>query len=320
MANLQFRRAGDDSFDFAWSVCSRNIGTSGKRTEFLKEWPSFENKFIIQIDGKDIGWFSCNRNETELTIENLHVLPEDRGITLIVLNLLVLDGNRSQRTVLLRTRKDDPLETLFRREGFSSKSSGAHVIIDISSQLEHWHRKEADKYVLPWDKATEKPRPGFPSLAIKYAKTEDFEFAWNVYSRKAGPSARRAKFAEEWKQRDDKFLIQLDGKDIGWFSCERTNTQLAVDNLHIAPGNPGVPSTILNVLVADAQNHKQKVTLRLLKVDSALEFFRRENFPILENAADETTIDVSPRLGNWSRIWSSKAIEIPWAKIQEESK
>jgi hypothetical protein len=163
-----------------------------------------------------------------------------------------------------------------------------------------------------------------PSLEFRAAKADDFEFAWTVYAKRVGPlikgwanESEKARFILKWGAGDN-YIVQLDGENIGWFSCVSTSASLTVDNLHLSPGYRGVPSIVLNILVLDGRDQKQKVMLHALENDPTIDFFKDEGFPIVEGPANEVTIDVSFALDHWHRIWGKKT-ELPWHQKVRQS-
>lgn len=297
------------------------------KTNFARRWRALDNKCIVQLDDEDIGWFSCTISKTQLTVENLHFLGRNRGVPSIVLNILVLDARGRDQKALLRLSKRDSMMTLFRGKDFPIvEDSGDQVTIDISFQVLHWHRTGGEKWLLPWNKnASSTQAPDMPMLEYREATADDFNFAWNVYAENVRPliggwaqHEQQAKFAQEWRNHDNKCIIRLDGEDIGWLSCVMGDAQVTVDNLHFLAGHPGIPSAVLNALVLDAHNRGRKVSLRLFRNDLAINFFKIEDFPMEESADGRVTIDVSFQLSHWRRLWKKK-IELPWTQRLEES-
>lgn len=158
-----------------------------------------------------------------------------------------------------------------------------------------------------------------PHLEFRKASADESDFAWSIYKQRISSfrsdwkdETERRTFNRNWNEHDNKCIIKLDGENIGWFSCVMSDKQIIVENLHVSPGNKGIPSLVLNILVLDGRQHDQKVSLRSLKNDPAIGVFTSQGFPT-ETDGDHVTVDVSGTLEQWHKIWS-KSMDLPWRK------
>ena len=159
-----------------------------------------------------------------------------------------------------------------------------------------------------------------PVLEFRDTSDDDFEFAFDTYAKKFSPLSRgwdhekaRKEFTRRWSEHDNKYIVQLDGKSIGWFSCVITKREVIVDNLHFAKGNAGFPSLVLNIILLEGQEHNQEVSLRLSKDDPAIDFFKGEGFPMAKGADGQVTVDATSQLHHWHRL-GGKKLGLPWNK------
>ncbi|MEM7069059.1 MAG: GNAT family N-acetyltransferase [Pseudomonadota bacterium] len=94
---------------------------------------------IITLKGKDIGWYQVSVTETELCLDQIHLLEEARcsGIGTQIINKVIDEATRKGRDVSLSLVKGNPSRALYERLGFR--------LVDEDETKFHMLRRLANK-------------------------------------------------------------------------------------------------------------------------------------------------------------------------------
>lgn len=80
-----------------------------------------ETEQIIVLHGEDIGLVSVRRNQDELFIENIEILPEfqNQGVGTFIISRVIEEAHRQNCSVALQVLKVNPAQRLYGRLGFT---------------------------------------------------------------------------------------------------------------------------------------------------------------------------------------------------------
>lgn len=83
-------------------------------------------------------------------------------------------------------------------------------------------------------------------------------------------------------------IIQLDGQDIGCLAIERHPTHLQLTKLYLLPQfqRQGIGTFLVQQLIAEAKQRQLPLRLRVLAVNPAYQFYRRQGFVVHEQTTE----------------------------------
>jgi GNAT superfamily N-acetyltransferase len=75
---------------------------------------------IITLDGADVGWLQVSESNTEITLNQIHIIAElrSRGIGSRLIRELLADAESKRKPVVLSVVRTNPALALYRRLGF----------------------------------------------------------------------------------------------------------------------------------------------------------------------------------------------------------
>ena len=103
-------------------------------------------------------------------------------------------------------------------------------------------------------------------------------------------------FARQWALGEVR-IITVNQRDIGWMQLRSEREATVLLNLFILPEQQrrGFGSAILQQLLAQAKKQGKAVTLSIMKLNRALDFYRRHGFAIVHEGPHELSLRFEPR-------------------------
>ena len=127
----KLRPATWDDFEFLYNVLRTTMrehveriwhwNDQWQREYFQINFNPDENQIIV-LDGKDIGVFGTRRQDDEIYLARIYILPDyqNQGIGTLLLKSLLGQAALEGRAVALRVLKGNPARRLYERLGFET--------------------------------------------------------------------------------------------------------------------------------------------------------------------------------------------------------
>jgi len=126
---ISLRPATSEDFDFLYNLRRATMQHYVAQTWGWNEawqWNYFQQHFnpeecqIIRFQGKDIGVLSVRKQETEVFLKFIEVLPEyqNQGIGTVVIKSILEEAHHTGQPVGLQVLKVNPARSLYERLGF----------------------------------------------------------------------------------------------------------------------------------------------------------------------------------------------------------
>jgi len=129
------------------------------------------------------------------------------------------------------------------------------------------------------------------TVKLRDARPEDFEFAralyfetmrWVIERLFGWDQAREENNFEQFFRLDEVRIIQSDGRDAGWVQERRTEDAIYLGSLYVAPSmqRRGIGTQVLRGVLERAASQSKAVTLAVVKINPALQFYEKHGFRI----------------------------------------
>ena|SRR5437868_12191253 len=128
-------------------------------------------------------------------------------------------------------------------------------------------------------------------IKLRAASNEDFALARNVYfetmrwiiDRLFGwDQAREEKNFAQFFKLDEVRIITADARDVGWIQEQVDGTTINLGSFYITPAMQryGIGTQVLQALLAQAKSQSKAITLSVVKINPALQFYEKHGFRI----------------------------------------
>ena len=128
-------------------------------------------------------------------------------------------------------------------------------------------------------------------IKLRTASNEDFAFARKVYfetmrwiiDRLFGwDQAREEKNFAQFFKLDEVRIITADARDVGWIQEQVDGTTINLGSFYITPAMQryGIGTQVLQALLAQAKSQSKAITLSVVKINPALQFYEKHGFRI----------------------------------------
>jgi GNAT superfamily N-acetyltransferase len=81
---------------------------------------------------------------------------------------------------------------------------------------------------------------------------------------------------------DEVRIITADGQDVGWIQQQVEHTSINLGSFYVAPAmqRQGVGTQVLQLLLTNARNQAKTITLAVVKINPAVQFYAKHGFRI----------------------------------------
>ena len=133
--DIRLRQAITADADFIYQVVETTMrayveqvwGTFSEETNRENIAKSIASRIysIIEVDGRDIGVFAVEREETHIQLAQIFILPshQNRGIGTMLVRTLIEEARAARKPLRLRVLSVNPARKLYEREGFRVTST-----------------------------------------------------------------------------------------------------------------------------------------------------------------------------------------------------
>ena len=92
-------------------------------------------------------------------------------------------------------------------------------------------------------------------------------------------------------------VIELDGDEIGALAVERHDTHIQLTQLYVLPAhqNRGIGTHLVRQLIAEAQDARKPLRLRVLSVNPARKLYERLGFRVVSQTPERFFMELSPQ-------------------------
>ena len=131
------------------------------------------------------------------------------------------------------------------------------------------------------------------NIALRPASDNDVAFARSVYFATMRESIehlfgweqseQEKKFAQFFKL-DEVRIITADGRDVGWIQEQISEKSFNLGSFYVAPTmqGQGIGTKVLRTLLEQAASESKVMTLAVLKINSARQFYEKHGFRITQ--------------------------------------
>ncbi len=118
---------------------------------------------------------------------------------------------------------------------------------------------------------------------ILFARTTYFDTMRWIIERLFGWDEQREeeKFVAQFNAAASQIIV-ADGKDVGWLQAQEKEAALWLQSLYVIPvmQRQGIGAEVLTTLIERAHTEAKAVTLSVVKINPALQFYERHGFKI----------------------------------------
>lgn len=130
------------------------------------------------------------------------------------------------------------------------------------------------------------------NVALRTAGDDDVAFARNLYFATMREIIERL-FGWEQSQQEKKFaqffrleevrIITANGRDVGWIQEQISEKRINLGSFYVAPTmqGQGIGTKVLRMLLERAASESKIVTLAVVKINSACQFYEKHGFRII---------------------------------------
>ena len=144
------------------------------------------------------------------------------------------------------------------------------------------------------------------NIRLRAAGDADFAFARSVYfetmrwiiERLSGwDQVREDQNFAQFFQLDEVRIITVDDQDVGWIQEQAENTTINLGSFYVAPvmQRRGVGTRVLEMLLARARNEAKAITLAVVKINPAVQFYEKHGFRITHEDEHKYYMRADPR-------------------------
>jgi ribosomal protein S18 acetylase RimI-like enzyme len=129
------------------------------------------------------------------------------------------------------------------------------------------------------------------NIGLRTACDKDFAFARDVYfetmrwiiERLFGwDLAREEKHFAQFFKLEEVRIITANEQEVGWIQEQVEDTTINLGSFYVMPGmqRRGIGTQVLQMLLARARNQSKAITLAVVKINPALQFYQKHGFRI----------------------------------------
>ena len=144
------------------------------------------------------------------------------------------------------------------------------------------------------------------NIALRAARDADFAFAHKVYfetmrwiiERLFGwDEVREDKNFAQFFKLDGVRIIAADEQDVGWIQEQVEEATINLGSFYVTPvmQRQGVGTQILQILLAHASNQAKAITLAVVKINPAVQFYEKQGFRITHEDEHKYCVRADPR-------------------------